>query len=95
VLAAGGRLVVVGVGSARPTLPPLARFIGMELSVRGSFGSTPAEIETVLDLIERGRLDVSQSVQREVPLDEAASIFSEPTGPARTVILPESQELIR
>ena len=54
-LAAGGRLVVVGVGNARPSLPPLARFIGMELSVHGSFGSTPAEIETVLDLIERGR----------------------------------------
>jgi 2-desacetyl-2-hydroxyethyl bacteriochlorophyllide A dehydrogenase len=88
VLAAGGRLVVVGVGTARPSLPPLARFIGTELSVHGSFGSTPAEIETVLDLIERGRLDVSQSVQREVPLDDAASIFSEPGTPARTVILP-------
>jgi 2-desacetyl-2-hydroxyethyl bacteriochlorophyllide A dehydrogenase len=88
VLAAGGRLVVVGVGTARPSLPPLARFIGTELSVHGSFGSTPAEIETVLDLIERGRFDVSQSVQREVPLDDAAAIFSQPGGPARTVILP-------
>jgi len=92
-LAPGGRLVIVGVGSARPSLPPLARFIGTELCVQGSFGSTPAEIETVLDLIERGRLDVSRSVQREVPLDDAASIFSEPGGPARTVILPRSEEL--
>ncbi|HIF98520.1 MAG TPA: alcohol dehydrogenase [Myxococcales bacterium] len=91
-LSPGGRLVVVGVGSARPSLPPLARFIGTELSVCGSFGSTPAEIETVLNLIERRRLDVSHSVQREVPLGEAASIFSEPGGPARTVILPQSQE---
>ncbi len=88
VLTTGGRLVVVGVGTARPSLPPLARFIGRELSVHGSFGSTPAEIETVFDLIERGRLDVSQSVQREVPLADAASIFSEPGTPARTVILP-------
>jgi propanol-preferring alcohol dehydrogenase len=93
VLAAGGRLVVVGVGTARPSLPPLARFIGTELSVHGSFGSTPAEIETVLDLIERGRLDVSRSVQREVPLNDAASIFSERGGPARTVILPHGEEL--
>jgi propanol-preferring alcohol dehydrogenase len=92
VLAPGGRLIVVGVGTARPSLPPLARFIGMELSVHGSFGSTRAEVETVLDLIERGRLDVSQSVRREVPLEEAASLFSEAAGPARTVILPRSQE---
>jgi len=87
-LTAGGRLVVVGVGSERPQLPPLAQFIGTELSVLGSFGSTPAEIQTVLDLVERGRLDVSRSVQRQVPLAAAASIFSEPSGPARTVILP-------
>jgi len=93
ILSPGGRLVVVGVGTARPSLPPLARFIGAELGVLGSFGSTPAEIETVLDLIERGRLDVSQSVQREVPLDAAASIFSERGGPARTVILPQGEEL--
>jgi propanol-preferring alcohol dehydrogenase len=88
VLAPGGRLVIVGVGAARPSLPPLARFIGAELSVHGSFGSTPAEIDKVLELIERGRLDVSRSVQREVPLEEAASIFDAPGGPARTVILP-------
>jgi len=92
-LAPGGRLVVVGVGSDRPKLPSLALFIGAELSVRGSFGSTPAEIAKVLELIERGDLDVSRSVGREVPLDDAASIFSEPGGPARTVILPCSTEL--
>jgi propanol-preferring alcohol dehydrogenase len=84
--------VVVGVGADRPRLPPLATFIGAELGVLGSFGSTPAEIQTVLDLIERGRLDVSRSIQRRVSLREAASIFGEPGGPARTVILPQLQE---
>ena len=88
-LSPGGRLVVVGVGSSRPKLPPLGMFIGAELSVHGSFGSTPAEIQTVLGLISTGRLDVSRSVQREVPLIGAAKIFSEPFGPARTVIIPE------
>ncbi|MFQ5558865.1 MAG: hypothetical protein ACE5GB_15330, partial [Acidimicrobiales bacterium] len=71
-----------------PRLPALAMFIGSELSVLGSFGSTPAEIETVLGLVTAGRLDVSRSVQREVPLDEAPSMFAEPFGPARTVIVP-------
>jgi propanol-preferring alcohol dehydrogenase len=92
-LSPGGRLVVVGVGNARPRLPPLARFIGTELCVLGSFGSTPAEIAKVLELIECGRLDVSRSVQREVSLADAASIFREPGGPARTVILPQGKEL--
>jgi propanol-preferring alcohol dehydrogenase len=91
-LAVGGRLVVVGVGTQRPSLPALALFVGAELSVHGSFGSTPAEIETVLNLIEGGRLDVSRSIQREVPLEAAASIFAEPSGPARTVIRPNTED---
>jgi propanol-preferring alcohol dehydrogenase len=90
-LSPGGRLVVVGVGSTQPNLPPLGMFIGAELSVHGSFGSTPAEIQTVLGLISAGRLDVSRSVQREVPLARAAEVFSEPFGPARTVIIPEER----
>ncbi|MCP3936290.1 MAG: alcohol dehydrogenase catalytic domain-containing protein [Actinomycetia bacterium] len=92
VLAPGGRLVVVGVGVGRPQLPPLAMFIGSELSVLGSFGSTPAEIETVLALIATGRLDVSHSVQREVALSQAVPVFTQPFGPARTVIVPDSKE---
>ena len=91
-LAPGGRLVVVGVGVGRPQLPPLAMFIGSELSVLGSFGSTPAEIETVLGLIDAGRIDISDSVRREVGLTESAAIFSEPFGAARTVIVPDSKD---
>ena len=60
--------------------------------MRGSFGSTPAEIETVLELIGSGRLDVSGSIQRSVSLEDAASIFAAPGGPGRTVILPRAQE---
>ncbi|MCP3910962.1 MAG: alcohol dehydrogenase catalytic domain-containing protein [Actinomycetia bacterium] len=91
-LAPGGRLVIVGVGRSRPTLPPLVMFSGSELSVLGSFGSTPTEIDTVLALISSGRLDVSRSVQREVPLSDAAPIFTEPFGPARTVIVPDPKD---
>jgi propanol-preferring alcohol dehydrogenase len=91
VLSPGGRLVVVGVGHTQPKLPPLGMFIGAELSVHGSFGSTPSEISTVLGLISSGRLDVSRSVQREVPLARAAEIFSQPFGPARTVVIPEER----
>ncbi|MBC8363594.1 MAG: alcohol dehydrogenase catalytic domain-containing protein [Actinobacteria bacterium] len=90
-LAPGGRLVVVGVGTDRPRLPPLGMFIGAELGVLGSFGSTTVEIRTVLDLIASGHLDVSRSIHREVPIAEAATVFTEPLGPGRTVIIPREQ----
>lgn len=87
-LAPGGRLVVVGVGHDRPQLPPIIRFIGMELTVAGSFGSTLADIATVVELIDRGRLDVSHSVSRRVGLEDVPVLLAEPAGPARTVIDP-------
>lgn len=91
-LGAGGRLVVVGVGNDRPRLPPIIRFVGMELTVAGSFGSTRADIATVLDLIDRGRIDTSRSVTRRVGLDDVPGLFTSPPDPARTVIEPNGPD---
>jgi len=88
-LAPGGRLVVVGVGHDRPSLPPLARFVAGELCVRGAFGSTPREIREVIELVASGRLDTSRSIGRTLPLAAGAGVFSEPPGAARTVLLPQ------
>lgn len=88
VLSPGGRLVVVGVGHDRPRLPPIIRFIGMELQVAGSFGSTLAEIAAVVELVAAGRLDTSRSVSRRVSLAEGPGLFAGPASPARTVIEP-------
>jgi D-arabinose 1-dehydrogenase-like Zn-dependent alcohol dehydrogenase len=85
-LAPGGRLVVVGVGHDRPRLPPLLRFVAGEYAIRGSFGATVAEIETVLDRVADGSLDVSHAVFRRVTLDEAPAVFATPPSPGRTVI---------
>lgn len=87
-LGQGGRLVVVGVGLDRPRLPPVVRFVGTELAVRGSFGSTFAELEAVVDIVASGRLDTSASVSRRVGLDAAPDLFSGPTAAGRTVIEP-------
>ncbi len=88
-LTTGGRVIVVGVGSDRPRLPPLARFVGSEISVRGAFGSTRREIRSVLDLITSGRLDTSHSISRLVPLADAVGLFAAPPTAARTVLLPQ------
>ncbi len=84
----GGRLVVVGIGHDRPRLPPVVRFVGTELAVRGSFGSTRAEIAAVVDLVASGRLDTSRSVSRRVGLADAPAVLRAEPGPARTVIEP-------
>lgn len=87
-LSPGGRLVVVGVGHDRPRLPQITRFIGMELEVRGSFGSLPSDIEAVLGLISSGRLDVSHSISQSIPLERGAEVFGESAAPGRLVLEP-------
>ena len=63
--------MIVGVGHEQPRLPPLIRFVAGETSIHGSFGSTMAEIETVLTLIADGKLDVSRSISQRVSLERA------------------------
>ncbi|MEK7251860.1 MAG: zinc-binding dehydrogenase [Actinomycetota bacterium] len=86
-LAPGGRLVIVGVGHEQPRLPPLIRFVAGETSIHGSFGSTMAEIETVLTLIADGKLDVSRSISQRVSLERAPEVFARPPTAGRTVIV--------
>ena len=88
VLAPGGRAVIVGAGADRPRLPPTGQLITSEISVHGSFGSTPSEIRTVVDLVASGRIDTSRSIGREVPLADGAAVFTQPPAAARTALRP-------
>ena len=65
-----GRTVVVGVGMGRPTLPPLAAFVGREQAVLGSFGMDRNDIEDLYSLISAGRLDLSNSITERYPLSQ-------------------------
>lgn len=88
----GGRAVIVGVGPARPSLPPLVSFVGREFSVIGSFGMDKRDIEDLLALVARGRLDLSRSVTQVYPLSDInkalSRLASKESGVVRLVVEP-------
>jgi D-arabinose 1-dehydrogenase-like Zn-dependent alcohol dehydrogenase len=92
VLNTGGRAVVVGVGMEAPQLPPLVRFVGKEHSIIGSFGMDKSDIEDLLTLVARGRLDLSRSISGTYPLsgiNEALDrLSSQDTDVVRLVVNP-------
>lgn len=98
-LGKGGRLVVVGVGPGRPTLPPLAAFVGREQAIMGSFGMDRADIEDLYALVAAGRLDLSASVSARYPLAEADAalrrLASKEGGVVRVVVEPRDGEVAR
>ncbi len=66
-----GRAILVGVGMEKPSLPPLAVFVGREQSVIGSFGMNRSDIDDLYALIASGRLDLSKSITARYPLRSA------------------------
>lgn len=67
----GGRVVVVGLGPDTISVPPPSAFVRSELSFLGSYGSTTGEIQSVIDLIAGGKLNISESITERFPLEEA------------------------
>lgn len=66
----GGKLVIVGIGMGRVSLPPLRVFVGKELSILGSMGYAKDEMEMIFSLIGEGKIDLSNSVTDILPLDD-------------------------
>ncbi len=87
-----GRAVVVGVGTGKPTLPPLISFVGMEQAVIGSFGMDRRDIEDLFALIASGHLDLGRSVSARYPLakvnDALSRLASKDQGVVRLVVEP-------
>jgi 2-desacetyl-2-hydroxyethyl bacteriochlorophyllide A dehydrogenase len=70
----GGRVVVVGVGMEPPRIDlPQALFGFTELSVIGSFGSHPEDLEEVLRLQAAGDLDIESAITYRLGLEEVAA----------------------
>lgn len=66
----GGRVVVVGLGPEAISLQPPTVFVRSELSFLGSYGSTTLEIQSVIDLVASGKLNLSDSITERFPLEE-------------------------
>ncbi|MBU3751900.1 MAG: zinc-binding dehydrogenase [Mycobacterium sp.] len=69
-LAVGGRLVVVGMSDQAPTIGPTSMFGLSRKQVLGHLGYHNADIETLARLVSLGRLDLSRSISRTIPLEE-------------------------
>lgn len=69
-LTVGGRLVGVGMSAESPTIGPTAMFGVSRKQVLGHLGYQNADIETLAKLVSLGRLDLSRSISRVIPLED-------------------------
>jgi len=69
-LTVGGRLVSVGMSADCPTVGPTSMFGLTKKQVLGHLGYQNADIETLARLVSLGRLDLSRSISRVIPLED-------------------------
>jgi D-arabinose 1-dehydrogenase-like Zn-dependent alcohol dehydrogenase len=68
-LAPGGRAVAVGLTPEALQTLPSALLVANELELVGSFGSSLADVNELVDLLDAGRLDLTRSVTHTYGLD--------------------------
>lgn len=87
-----GSLSIIGIGSEGVKLPNPAIFVRRSLQVRGIYTYTVEDVAAVLDLLVSGRVRLSDSVSRTLPLDAADEAFTVFTSaeprPVRVVLEP-------
>ena len=69
-LTVGGRLIGVGMSAESPTVGPTSMFGLSRRQVLGHLGYQNADIETLAKLVSLGRLDLSRSISRVIPLED-------------------------
>ena len=93
-MARGGRIVNVGQSFEMLEAGPILLFSVLGLSLLGHLGYRKTHLEQVLDLVARGRLDLSASVSETLPLERVQDgvdrLTSKEGSPVRIVVLPGS-----
>ncbi len=69
-LTVGGRMVAVGMSDQCPTVGPTSMFGLTRKQVLGHLGYQNVDIETLARLVSLGRLDLSRSISRIIPLED-------------------------
>ena len=91
-LTVGGRLVGVGMSAETPTVGPTSMFNLVQRQVLGHLGYHNTDIETLAQLVSRGRLDLSRSISQIIPLEDIADgirILEQAEGnPIRVLVQP-------
>ena len=91
-LTVGGRLVVVGMSAESPTIGPTSMFGLTQKQVLGHLGYQNVDIETLVTLVSRGRLDLSRSISDIVSLDDIAvgieKLEKQDSNPIRILVKP-------
>jgi threonine dehydrogenase-like Zn-dependent dehydrogenase len=86
----GGRAVIVGVGHEPAAAGRLMTFVLREREMVGSYGADRSEVETVVDMMASGRLDLPRVVGDVIPIDDVAEgvarVARGDTGGSRIVV---------
>ncbi len=67
-----GRLVLVGLAGQPITIGSDSKFIYLRQQIRGHYGSEMEHYPELVNLVGRGRLDLSRSITEVIPLADAA-----------------------
>jgi len=91
-LAARGRLVMVGISWEPTSLGPGVLFSVQSQTLMGHLGYRKEHLDTLVRLVELGRLDVSDSISAVLPLDDVVDavdrLATKRGNPIRLVIQP-------
>jgi D-arabinose 1-dehydrogenase-like Zn-dependent alcohol dehydrogenase len=91
-LAGRGRLVMVGISWEPTSLGPGVLFSVQSQTLMGHLGYRKEHLDTLVRLVERGRLDVSDSISAVLPLDDIVDavdqLATKRGNPVRLVIRP-------
>jgi len=88
----GGRMVVVGYCAEEVPLP-VAKLMYYEIEVLGSLGCPPVEYPRLIELVRRGRLQLTPMVTSKMPLEDindAFDLLRRGEG-LRTIVLPGAE----
>jgi D-arabinose 1-dehydrogenase-like Zn-dependent alcohol dehydrogenase len=87
-----GRLVIVGIANEPITIPNDMAFTYMRTQIRGHYGSEPHHTQDLVNFVAEGRLDLSRSISRVLPLEQASEALrlleSKVGNPVRIVLKP-------